>query len=69
VVLLIAGNKTVQQQQVQLYCKRIPYFNIVLIYVIIVAASSARRKLLLRSECVAVKVLDKKNGIYDRACS
>ena len=56
VALLTAENKTVQPQQVLLYCKRIPYIDIILIYVTVVAASSARRKLLLRSECVAVQV-------------
>jgi hypothetical protein len=44
VALLIAENKTVQPQKVQLYCKIIPYIDIVLIYFTVVAASSARMK-------------------------
>jgi hypothetical protein len=44
VALLIAENETVLKQQVQLYCKIIPYSDIVLIYFIEVAASSMRRK-------------------------
>jgi len=31
VAVLLAENKTVQTQQVQLYCKRIPYIDLVLI--------------------------------------